>query len=65
MEEKGCNSFSSDGFLSWAENYPLSKPMEMGRSVIKSQEICWKGRDAEDFIRKSGGMVGWMLVLFC
>ena len=27
MEEKGSDSFSSDGFLSRAENYPLSKPL--------------------------------------
>ena len=27
VKEKGGNPFSSDGFLSRAENYPLSKPM--------------------------------------
>ena len=27
MEEKGSNSLSGDGFLHWAKNYPLSKPM--------------------------------------
>ena len=27
MEEKGGDSFGGDGFLSGAENYPLSKAM--------------------------------------
>ena len=27
VEEKGCDSFGSDGFLHWAKNHPLSKSM--------------------------------------
>ena len=27
VEEKGCDSFCSDGFLRRAKNHPLSKPM--------------------------------------
>jgi len=35
-----------------------SKPEEGGRSVMRSQETCWKGREAEDLIRVRGGTVG-------
>jgi len=30
------------------------KPDEGGRSVIRLQEICWKGQEAKDFIRVRG-----------
>ena len=54
VEEKGGNPFGGDGFLHREENYPLvspwstitrreSKPEEMGRSVMRLQEICWNG----------------------
>ena len=39
VEEKGCNSFSGDGFLHWAKNYPLSKSM-----VDHDQERVKAGR---------------------
>ena len=42
-----------------------SKPVKTGRSVIRSQEICWKGQDAKDLMGESRGMVGCMLALFC
>ena len=35
------------------------KLAEEGRSVIRLQEICWKGHEAEDLIGVRGGMVGW------
>ena len=35
-----------------------SKPEEMGRSVMRSQEICWNGREASDLIGDNGGTVG-------
>ena len=41
-----------------------SKPEEEGRSVIRSQETCWKGREAEERIGVSGGTVGWVFALF-
>ena len=33
-----------------------SKPMEGGRLVIRSQETCWKGQDAEERMGVSGGV---------
>ena len=42
-----------------------SKPTEGGRSVIRSQEICWKGREAEDLIGVRGATVGCVFDLFC
>ena len=42
-----------------------SKPAEIGRSVIRSHEICWKGREARDLIGDKGGTVGCVLALFC
>ena len=41
------------------------KPEETGRSVIRSHEICWKGREAVDLIGDKGGTVGCVLTLFC
>ena len=35
-----------------------SKDEEMGRSVMRSQEICWKGQVQEDLIGVREGMVG-------
>jgi len=35
-----------------------SNPEERGRSVIRSHEICWKGREAEDGIGTRGRVVG-------
>ena len=42
-----------------------SKLEEGGRLVIKSTESCLNGRDAEDGMGESGGVVGWVLTLFC
>ena len=42
-----------------------SKPEEVGRSVIKSQETCWKGRETHDLMGVSRGMVGCVFDLFC
>ena len=42
-----------------------SKPEEVGRSVIRSQETCWNGREAWDLIGVSGGTVGCVINLFC
>ena len=42
-----------------------SKSEEGGRSVIRSQETCWKGHKVWDLIGVSGGMVGWVFDLFC
>ena len=41
------------------------KPAERGRLVIRSQETCWKGQDAEDEIRERGGTVGCIFALAC
>ena len=35
-----------------------SKDKERGRSMMRSQEICWKGWVQEDLIGVRGGMVG-------
>ena len=35
-----------------------SKDEEMGRSVMRSQEICWKGQVQENLIGVREGMVG-------
>ena len=75
-EEQGSNSRGVKGFLGRAENYPLSKPMvnhnqkgskpsERGRSVIRSQEICWNRQEQEDRIGRSGGQDRCVLTLFC
>ena len=42
-----------------------SKPAEVGRSVIRSQETCWKGQEAWDLMGVSGGTVGCVFDLFC
>ena len=42
-----------------------SKPAEKGRSVIRLQEICWKGQEVRDLIGDKGGTVGCVLALFC
>ena len=42
-----------------------SKPKETGRSVMRSQEVCWKGREAMDLMGDKGGIVGCVLTLFC
>ena len=34
------------------------KLVEGGRLVIRSQETCWKGQEAEERIEVSGGAVG-------
>ena len=41
-----------------------SKPEDKGRSVMRSQEICWNGREVSDLIGDNGGMVGYVLALF-
>ena len=41
-----------------------SKPEDIGRSVIRSQEICWKDQEAREQIEVRGGMVGWVFDLF-
>ena len=41
------------------------KSEEMGRSVMRSQEICWKGREVSDLMGDNRGTVGCVLVLFC
>ena len=33
----------------------ISKPSERDRSVIRSQEICWKGKEQEDGMGRSRG----------
>ena len=59
VEKEGSYSFGGDVFLRGTKNHPLvspwltatkreSKPEDEGRSVIRSQETCWKGRDAEE-----------------
>ena len=35
-----------------------SKPEERGRSVMRSQEICWNRQDASDLMGDNGDMVG-------
>ena len=42
-----------------------SNPEERGRSVIRSTESCLKGREMVEGTGQSGGMVGWVLTLFC
>ena len=42
-----------------------SKLEEGGRSVIRSQEICWKDWEAKDLIDVRGDTVGYVLDLFC
>ena len=42
VEEKGSDSFSGDGFLGGAKNYPLSKPM-----VYHDHERIEAGRHRE------------------
>ena len=41
-----------------------SKPEDKGRSVMRSQEICWNGREVSNLIGDNGGMVGCVLALF-
>ena len=76
MKKEGSYPFGSDGFLSGAENYPFVRPWltttnkkskleKMGRSVMRSQETCWKGQDIQDLIGVSRGTVGCVLDLFC
>ena len=43
----------------------VSKPSERGRSMIRSQEICWNGQELEDGIGKRGGLEGCVLTLCC
>ena len=42
-----------------------SKPDEAGRSVMRSQETCWKGQEVWDLTGVSRGMVGCVFDLFC
>ena len=42
-----------------------SKDEEMERSMMRAQEICWKGQVQEDLIEVRGGMVGQVFALFC
>ena len=42
-----------------------SWPSEEGRSVIRSMDSCLKGRVCEEGMGTRGGMVGWVLTLFC
>ena len=74
MGKKGGDPFGSDICLDRAKNYLLSKPMvttkrelkpaEVGRLVIRSQEICWKGQDAKDLMGESGVWLGECLLCF-
>ena len=41
-----------------------SKPEEVERSVMRSQETCWNGQEAWDLIRMSGGTVRCVFDLF-
>ena len=52
VEEKGCDSFGSDGFLRWAKNHPHSKPM-----VYHDQErikTCRQGKICDEI---TGGLL--------
>ena len=42
-----------------------SKPFEIGRLVMRSYEIYLKGSVSLEIIGFKGGIVGWVLVLFC
>ena len=42
-----------------------SWPLEEGRSVMRLTESCLKGRVVEEEMGESGGMVRWVLTLFC
>ena len=42
-----------------------SKPFEVGRSMMRSYDICLNGNVSLEMIRFRGGIVGWVLVLFC
>ena len=42
-----------------------SKPKDRKRSVMRSQEIFWNGREASNLIGDNGGTVGCVLALFC
>ena len=42
-----------------------SLPRTLGRLVIRSTEICLKGRRADEGMGFNGGLVGWVFVLFC
>ena len=42
-----------------------SKPPDGGRSVMRSTESCLKERAAEEGIGAMGGVVGWVIILFC
>jgi len=57
MEEKGGNSFSGDGFLSGAENYPLSKAMVYHDQ--KRIKACGGGEISDqitgDLLERAGG----------
>ena len=43
----------------------VSKPAEGGRLVMRSQETCWKGWDAEEGIGERGGTVGCVFAFAC
>ena len=42
-----------------------SKPEDGRRSVMRSTESCLKGRAMVDGMGQRGGVVGWVLTLFC
>ena len=42
-----------------------SLPRTSGRSVTRSTEICLKGREEDEGIGFSSGLVGWVFTLFC
>ena len=42
-----------------------SWPSDGGRSVMRSTDNCLKGRVCKEGIGTRGGMVGWVLTLFC
>ena len=42
-----------------------SLPRTLGRSVTRSTKICLNGREEEEGIGFSGGLVGWVFTLFC
>ena len=54
VEEKGCNPFSSDGFLGRAKNYPLSKSM-----VYHDQERIEARGDGKMGDEIAGDLLEW------
>ena len=75
-KEKLGNAGSIDVFGAGSEDYPFVRPWSTttikeswladgGRSVMRSMESCWNGRDEEEGMGDKGGHVGWWFTLFC